>query len=135
MNDGIYSLKDAQRLADLLQKHGAINFEYSQDNQIRLELFICYSFVVRGKFGGNPKGRLFLAVYGRGAFHFDARKYISVSYVIEKLGLCLKAACQISDLIGDIGRYLYSEKNEITRFPMDIPENPHLFDRMKENGL
>lgn len=127
MNDGIYSLKDTQRIADLLQKHGAINLEYSDDNQIRLELFICYSFVVMGKFGGNPKGHLFLAVYGHGAFHFDATKYVSVSYLIDKLGVCSRAATQISDLIREIGRHLYPEK-QYKVLPTTLPENLYLSD-------
>lgn len=127
MNDRIYSLNEAKEISGLLQKHGALNFEYSEDNKTRFEIFICQSFFVNGKFGGNPKGRLFLAIYGHGAFHFDAREYTSVSYLMEKLGLLLPSACQISDLIGEIGRHLYSEK-QYKEFPIKLPENLYLSD-------
>lgn len=80
--------EDISEIRSELDKNGTIVFPFSGDQIGCIILVISKSFhsLAVMPFGGNPKGRVYLSAYGRGASHF-APSPIHYSYFEEKLHL------------------------------------------------
>lgn len=84
-----HSQEDAKEVAEYLKHNDAIVFQYSHD-QIGANIFLlAKKFNKLGimSFGGNPVGRMYVGVYGRGCGHLSMAKGPHHSYIDEKLNL------------------------------------------------
>lgn len=82
-----------------LDKHGTIVFAYSKDQIGCLVISLSSKFQVLGKipFGGNPRGAVYVGIYGFGASHFSRQK-IHADYFTEKLGIGQEEAGWLEEL-------------------------------------
>jgi len=80
------SKDDIAEIKAAFEQHGDIVFPFSGDQIGSMILHISRRFIKLGimPFGGNPNGRVYLGVYGRGCNHFSQDK-IHFSYFVEKL--------------------------------------------------
>lgn len=78
---------DFDEIAAKLRQHGTIVFPYSDDRIGCMILLISGNFEKLGvmPFGGNPNGRYYVGIYGKGCNHisFDSQ----ASYLREKFNL------------------------------------------------
>ena len=103
---GIYndSEEDIKSLADALKENGTIVFSYSADKTTAFIVLISQSFAKLGimPFGGNPSGRFYVGIYGRGCSHLSFKNE-SVGYISEKLGVGEHSAEHLQWLFYGIG--------------------------------
>jgi hypothetical protein len=87
---GIYrnTKEDFEEIRQRLDDFGDIVFPYSYDQMGCMIIHISRRFHIMSSmpFGGNPAGRIYVGIYGRGCNHLG-KKYIYPSYVFEKLNL------------------------------------------------
>lgn len=91
-------------LAHLFNKKENILFSYSADAQSAMIISINCDFEVVGKmpFGGNPAGRTWISVWGRGACHLNIDGEQYPKYLEEHLGLPSDNATHLSILLNQL---------------------------------
>lgn len=79
----------AKLLKDSLGVPVLFPYSYSYDEQTCLIILIVPTFIRAGTFpfGGNPNGRVYVGVYGRGCTHLGWEHEMHPSYAEEKLDL------------------------------------------------
>jgi len=90
-------------LREHLKDHGSIVFPYSYDGDGQMIIHIDSTYTKLGitPFGGNPKGRYYVGIDGRGCGHF-APKHTEASYFEEKLKLGKGDADGLAELWGEL---------------------------------
>lgn len=100
---------DYREIAVNLKENGAIVFAWSPNEIDCFIVFMSMNFKKLGimPFGGNPEGRVYVALYGKGAaHHFNLAKDTDPSYIQEKM-LCTEfTATQMSMLFEKINKEL-----------------------------
>lgn len=79
---------DAQKIKESLLDQGTIIFPFSYDKIGCMIIMLCVNPCILGTmpFGGNPRGRVYVGIYGRGCGHFSQGQ-THWNYFEEKLGL------------------------------------------------
>lgn len=95
---------DWNELASLFNEKENILFPYSADAQSAMIISINRDFEMKGKmpFGGNPVGRAWISVWGRGACHVNIDDEQYPSYLEEHLGLPKDNAIHLADLLNEL---------------------------------
>ena len=96
--------EDWDELASLFKERENILFPYSADAKSAMIISINRDFVKRGTmpFGGNPAGRAWISILGRGADHVDIDNEQHASYLEEHLGLPSDNAAQLAELLNEL---------------------------------
>ena len=96
--------EDWDELAERLNKKENILFPYSANAQSAMVISINREFERLGTmpFGGNPSGRAWISVLGRGADHIDIDSEQQGSYLGEHLGLPSDNAVQLAELLNEL---------------------------------
>lgn len=96
--------EDWDELARLFGQKENILFPYSADAQSAMIVSINREFLRKGTmpFGGNPAGRAWVSVLGRGADHIDIDNEQYGSYLAEHLGLPSDNAQQLAELLNEL---------------------------------
>lgn len=99
---------DAGLVAHALRESGAVVFAYSYDQVGAMLVCITGHFQKLGvmPFGGNPSGRMWVSVYGRGATHLSKESGLHHDYICEKLNLSKTDAEKFAEFYGWICEYL-----------------------------
>ena len=98
-----HSPEDAAEVALALHDHGTVVFPYSFDQIGCMVIFVSIAFEKLGvmPYGGNPEGRAYMGVYGRGCAHISLQKQIEYqSYLDEKLNLGAVEAEHLAEFWG-----------------------------------
>jgi hypothetical protein len=84
-----HTTEDAAEVAKQLNANGTVVFPYSYDQVGCMLVLISNNFAKLGvmPFGGNPDGRNYVGIFGRGCGHLSAENGPVESYVEEKLNL------------------------------------------------
>lgn len=87
------SENDIQEIRWALSKNGNICFAWSYNQIDGFIVLVNCNFMKLGTmpFGGNPDGRVYVSVYGKGCNHFSPEEH-HPSYFAEKLNLDREAA-------------------------------------------
>lgn len=96
--------EDWDALADLFKQKENILFPYSADAQSAMIISINREFLREGTmpFGGNPVGRAWISVLGRGADHIDIDNEQHASYLGEHIGLPSDNATHLAELLNEL---------------------------------
>lgn len=104
-----HSREEANEVANyILTKHGTVVFTYSWDGFGAHIIFMSPEFDVLGTcpFGGNPRHRMYIGVYGRGCGHLSMEVGPHQNYIEEKLNLGKGDAEHFAEFYGWIVEYL-----------------------------
>lgn len=87
-----HTKEDALEVATALREdphEHTVVFAYSHDQVGSMLVTLSENFSVLGvmPFGGNPRGRMYVGIYGRGCGHLSLEKGPHHSYLEEKLNL------------------------------------------------
>jgi hypothetical protein len=96
--------EDWDELAALFKEKENILFPYSADAQSAMIISINREFFKKGNmpFGGNPAGRAWISVLGRGADHIDIDNEQHATYLQEHIGLPSDNAAQVAQLLNEL---------------------------------
>ena len=96
--------EDWDELAKLFSEKENILFPYSADAQSAMIISINREYIKKGTmpFGGNPEGRAWVSILGRGADHIDIDSEQHGIYLEEHLGLPNDNAKQLADLLNEL---------------------------------
>lgn len=84
-----HTKEDAIEIANKLLDTGAVVFSYSHDQVGAMIVLICRHFNKLGvlPFGGNPKDRFYVGIYGTGMGHLSSEVGPHHNYLEDKLNL------------------------------------------------
>lgn len=84
-----HTREDAREVARALDERDSVVFCYSHDQMGAMLILLCESFLKLGTmpFGGQPEGRMYVGIFGRGCGHLSKEKGPAQSYIDEKLNL------------------------------------------------
>lgn len=104
---GTYEPEDAEVLAYELKECGTIVFPYSADKVTAFIILISMDFIKYGimPFGGNPDGRYYVGIYGKGCHHLSLKEH--GNYIAEKLNICDESGEHLQRLFNGMREYLY----------------------------
>lgn len=96
--------EDWDELAKMFREKENILFPYSADAQSAMIISINREYIKKGTmpFGGNPQGRAWVSVLGRGADHIDIDNEQHGNYLGEHLGLPDDSATQLAELLNEL---------------------------------
>ncbi len=96
--------EDWDELASLFSEKENILFPYSADAQSAMIISINREFLKKGTmpFGGNPAGRAWISILGRGADHIDIDSEQHGTYLQEHLSLPSDNAAQLAELLNEL---------------------------------
>lgn len=93
---GIHEItkEDALKIRKKLDNQGSVVFSLSGDGLGAMIILLCGDFDVAGSmpFGGQPHGRVYVGIQGRGCFHFERGDELHSAYIMERLGLSQRDA-------------------------------------------
>jgi len=104
---GTLGLEDCEKIAYEIE-HGNVVFPFSIDKQTCHIIVITKYFLKMGvmPFGGNPTGRYYVGIYGKGCSHMAINGRESIGYIAEKLNVDEKSAEDIQRLFEGLSEYL-----------------------------
>lgn len=84
-----HTKEDAKEIAESLSREPAVVFSYSHNQVDAIIVILAKQFEKLGvmPFGGNPQGRIYCGIYGRGCAHLSLDEGTHYSYLDEKLNI------------------------------------------------